>query len=96
MTKVYHPNVKSDGQICTLSFNWAPQMKAHECKFFFVFHIFTILETHDSLDLKQVVDLLEHPSGDDDPLEPSIGNLFKNDYAKFEKTAKKWTAQHAK
>merc|ERR1712232_1230859 len=28
VTKVYHPNVKSDGQICTESFPWAPQNKA--------------------------------------------------------------------
>mmetsp|Transcript_123940 Transcript_123940/g.185268 ORF Transcript_123940/g.185268 Transcript_123940/m.185268 type:complete len:146 (+) Transcript_123940:42-479(+) len=30
MTKVYHPNVKSDGQICTLGFPWAPQNKAQD------------------------------------------------------------------
>merc|ERR1711982_292163 len=33
MTKVYLPNVKSDGQICTLGFPWAPQNKAQDCMF---------------------------------------------------------------
>jgi ubiquitin-protein ligase len=68
--------VKSDGQICTLGFPWAPQNKAQDY-------------------LLLVRQLLEHPS-DEDPLEPTIGNEYKNNHPKFVKRAKEWTAKHAK
>jgi len=77
-TKVYHPNVKSDGMICHSELRelWSPQRKISDI-------------------LNIVKNLLETPNPDD-PLEPEIAAVYKNDKNKFNKTAKEWTSKYAK
>eukprot|EP00005_Dracoamoeba_jomungandri_P000816 CAMPEP_0174251672 /NCGR_PEP_ID=MMETSP0439-20130205/1415_1 /TAXON_ID=0 /ORGANISM="Stereomyxa ramosa, Strain Chinc5" /LENGTH=92 /DNA_ID=CAMNT_0015332043 /DNA_START=219 /DNA_END=497 /DNA_ORIENTATION=- len=77
-TKIYHPNVKSDGQLCSevLGEGWSPQLKIPE-----------VLMT-----IRQV---LVEPNPDN-PLEPEIANIYKENRAQFNKTAKDWTKKYAK
>ena len=44
--------------------------------------------------LIQILSLLAAPNPDD-PLSPDVAEVYKNDYKKFEKTAKEWTKKHA-
>jgi len=76
-TKIYHPNVKSDGQLCNevLNDGWSPQLKIPE-----------VLMT-----IRQV---LVEPNPDN-PLEPEIANIFKENRTQFNKTAKEWTKKYA-
>lgn len=45
--------------------------------------------------LLEIAGLLAQPNPDD-PLSPSIAEVYKNDRAKFNATAKEYTAKHAK
>jgi len=78
LTKIYHPNVKSDGQLCNevLNDGWSPQLKIPE-----------VLMT-----IRQV---LVEPNPDN-PLEPEIANVFRENRTQFNKTAKEWTKRYAK
>lgn len=106
MTKIYHPNVKSDGQLCNevLNDGWSPQLKIPEV-------LMTIRQvlvepnpgnlpslhspfcSHVHLTLSS---LRSGPKRADNPLEPEIAQQFKENRTAFNKTAKEWTKKYAK
>ncbi|EJD52893.1 UBC-like protein, partial [Auricularia subglabra TFB-10046 SS5] len=72
-TKIYHPGVNEEGQICVtlLKDDWKPTISVP-----------TILGT--------IAEKINNPSPDD-PFEPEIAQLLKEDRPKFLATAKDWT-----
>lgn len=80
ITKVYHPNIKLDGedagQMCAdfVSKTWKPS------------------ETVKSI-LEKIVALLASPNADE-PLESAIGTQFQSSLEEFEKTAREYVEAH--
>eukprot|EP01097_Dermamoeba_algensis_P001729 TRINITY_DN1650_c0_g1_i2.p1 TRINITY_DN1650_c0_g1~~TRINITY_DN1650_c0_g1_i2.p1 ORF type:complete len:173 (-),score=33.67 TRINITY_DN1650_c0_g1_i2:178-696(-) len=95
LTKVYHPNVKSDGQLCAemLTPDWSPQLRIQEGKEIF-FEWGNCIFKVNFLVLLTVRQMLAEPNPEN-PLEQEIANVYKTNKAKFEKTAKEWTKNYA-
>ncbi len=96
ITKIYHPNVKSDGGFCTpiLAEEWSPQLKIADGLALFSF-ISILLLHFNYIVLKEVDKVMKEPNPDN-PLEPEIAQLFKSDKKTFLKNAQEWTKKHAK
>jgi ubiquitin-conjugating enzyme E2 D/E len=102
LTKIYHPNVKSDGQLCNevLNDGWSPQLKIPEV-------LMTIrqvlvepnpgksspLSPFCTFNIELTAATPKHA---DNPLEPEIAQQFKENRTAFNKTAKEWTKKYAK
>lgn len=76
-TKIYHPGVNDEGQICVpiLRDEWKPSIK-----------LSTVLGV--------IQEKVNNPSAED-PFEPDIAMLLRNDYAKFLANAKEYTRRYA-
>lgn len=84
---VSHGHLKIKHKTVSFIYQWTKEQRRKKLH---------VLIFYNYLDLLLVRQLLEHPSGDEDPLEPAIGNEFKNNPQKFDKKAKEWTAKYAK
>ncbi|ELR18591.1 ubiquitin conjugating enzyme, putative, partial [Acanthamoeba castellanii str. Neff] len=81
LTKIYHPNVKSDGQLCNEVLVEPNPGKSSPLSPFCTFNIELTAAT---------------PKHADNPLEPEIAQQFKENRTAFNKTAKEWTKKYAK
>ncbi|RAH77618.1 UBC-like protein [Aspergillus japonicus CBS 114.51] len=84
-TKIWHPNVGHDGQICLniLDENWSKALS-----------ITTILISFVAL-LGSPGQFMEEEGGTSSPLRPEAAEMWLPNSAEFEKTAQEWTRRYA-
>ncbi|KAF8894698.1 ubiquitin-conjugating enzyme/RWD-like protein, partial [Infundibulicybe gibba] len=89
-TKIYHPGINDEGSICVpvLRNDWKPTVTLSSGGF--QTNLYRALVSQTCQVLAIIQEKVNNPSPDD-PFEPEIAALLKDDKPKFYNTAREWT-----
>jgi len=91
MTRVYHPNIKSDG---TISLNILAEKQYPDKGGYLAEAFLYIREYLTRLVQLSIRSLLDNPNPDD-YCEPEIAHVYKTNRVRYERTAREWTRKYA-